>query len=229
MRAVIAWLVAACSSPEQGADGPSGPPAALVSVAEVQEGTLADTWSYLGEVRALERAELAAGAAGSLVQVTVREGQAVQAGQLLAEVDPGVASAQLAMAAAEARRMEEQLAQAQRTLDRLARVDAQVLAESELEAAQSSVRGLQAAADAARAAQRVAAATLQRHRVRAPFAGVVARRHVDPGDWVDPGRAVLDLVSTGAVEIRVEAPVALARRVAVGDEAQVQEPDEVLA
>ncbi|MEO0605960.1 MAG: efflux RND transporter periplasmic adaptor subunit, partial [Myxococcota bacterium] len=57
---------------------------------------------------------------------------------------------------------------------------------------------------------------LERHRVRAPFDGVVARRHVDPGDRVNPGTPVVDLVSTGSVEVRVDAPLQLARQVEPG-------------
>ncbi len=202
--------------------GPSGPPPALVAVSEVRAGTLDDTWAYLGDVAALERAELAAGASGTVTTVAARAGDRVEPGQILVEVDPAIASAEVAAARAEADRITEQLAQAERTLQRLERVQGGVLAANELEAAESSARALRASAAGADAAVRLAAARLERHRVRAPFAGAVARRHVDPGDWVDPGRQVLDVVSTGAVEIRVEAPLELAGRIAPGQTAEIQ-------
>ena len=226
---LLILLVACTATPDAPGGTASGPPPALVEVARVRAGTLADTWSYLGNVEALERAELAAGAEGTLVRVAVREGDAVEPDQLLAEVDPRLALAQFEAARAEARRTEEQLAQAKRTLDRLDRVNAGVLAANELETAQSTVRTLTAASEAAVAARHVAYARLERHRVRAPFAGVVARRHVDPGDWVSPGTAVLDVVSTGAVEVRVEAPLALASRVHAGEDAQIQATSPVAA
>lgn len=227
MQLLLFWAVA-CGPTESEAPAGSRPPT-LVGVGEVRAGTLDDTWSYLGDVRALERAELAAGASGTLAAVSVREGDAVKTGDVLAEVDLQLAAAEFGAARAGAERAREEHAQAERTLERLRRVDGGVLAANELEAAESTARTLGAAADAAEAARRVAAARLERHRVRAPFAGVVARRHTDPGDWVDPGTPVLDLVSTGSVEIRVEAPLDLARKVAPGEQAQLTGPTSITA
>lgn len=224
---ILTLFIAACGTTEPAEPGDRPP--ALVETAAVRSGTLADTWSYLGDVRALERAELAAGASGTLSRVGVREGDTVRREQILAEVDLRLAAAELGAARAEAERAAEQLAQAQRTLDRLTRVQSGVLAASELEAAQSTARSLEAAADGAAAAQQVAWARLERHRVRAPFDGIVARRHVDAGDWVDPGTAVIDLVSTGAVEVRVEAPLELARKIRPGEQAQLDGPEPVSA
>jgi membrane fusion protein, multidrug efflux system len=221
---VLLW--AACAPPDSGS---SGPPPAMVSVARARAGTLSDTWSYLGDVRALERAELAAGASGAVTRVEVREGDAFEADQVLLEVDLALVAAEWNAARAEAARVEEQLAQARRTLDRLARVQSGVLAASELEAAESNVRALSATLDGARAAVRIAGARLERHRVKSPFAGVVARRHVDPGDWVDPGVVVLDVVSAGAVEVQVEAPLQLAGRVRAGEAAMLNGIDSVSA
>ncbi|MEZ4234935.1 MAG: efflux RND transporter periplasmic adaptor subunit [Myxococcota bacterium] len=227
MLPLLPWWIAACSAPAE--TGPKGPPPAVVAVAPVRAGTLADTWSYLGDVRALERAELAAGASGAVTSVAVREGDAIAVDQVLLEVDLALAAAEWNAARADAARIEEQLAQAGRTRDRLKRVESGVLAESELEAAESNVKALAASVDSAHAAVRVAGAKLERHRVRAPFAGVVARRYVDPGDWVDPGKVVLDVVSTGTVEVQVEAPLQLAGRIRAGDEAELRGIDTVSA
>ena len=81
--------------------------------------------------------------------------------------------------------------------------------------------GLGASVDGAEAQAQLASAQLQRHRVTAPFPGVVSERYVDAGDWVTPGVRVLDLVRTDTVELRVDAPLDLARRVSVGDPVQV--------
>ncbi|MEM6730375.1 MAG: biotin/lipoyl-binding protein, partial [Myxococcota bacterium] len=68
-------------------------PPALVSVATIADETIRQAWSYLGEVRAGARAEVAAGADGAVTRVTVREGDAIRQGQLLLEVDPALAAA----------------------------------------------------------------------------------------------------------------------------------------
>jgi RND family efflux transporter MFP subunit len=42
--------------------------------------------------------------------------------------------------------------------------------------------------------------------VRAPFDARVVVRHVDPGEWIEPGEPIVTLVSTGAIEARLEVP-----------------------
>ncbi|MEN0063512.1 MAG: efflux RND transporter periplasmic adaptor subunit [Myxococcota bacterium] len=216
---IVTWIWIACSSAPQ---APPARPAALVAVTSVREGSLDDTWSYLGEVSALERAELAAGAAGALVAVTRREGEAVTAGELIAEVDPKLALAELEVARARADQIRAEQEQARRTLARVGKVRSGVLAPNEVEAAEADVARLDAALEAATADRHVAWAKLERHRVRAPFDGVVARRHVDPGDWVNPGTSVVDVVSTGATEVRVDAPLQLARQIEPGQAVELQ-------
>lgn len=195
----------------------AAPKPASVEVARVREGQLSDTWSILGEVRALERAELAAGAAGAIQLVSSREGDAVTEGSLVVEVDSGLALAELATAKAEEHRLGAELAQAKRTLARVGRVVDGVMAANEVEQLDTRVKALEAQVEGAEANARLAQAKLNRHRIRAPFAGVVSKRHVDPGDWVNPGTPVLDLVRADTVEIRVDAPLELAQRVHVGD------------
>ncbi len=215
---LLALIACLTSDPTAGADGP---PPVSVEAAEAREGSLSDTWTVMGELRALERAELAAGASGAVQRVSAREGDRVESGAVLVEVDPSLASAELASAKAEARRVGAELEQAKTTLQRLSRVATGVLAATELDEAKTRVGALEAQEEGAAATVRLASARLGRHRVVAPFPGVVSRRYVDPGDWVDPGRAVLDLVRTDAVEVRIDAPLDLARRVSVGDAVQI--------
>lgn len=204
-------ILMACIGAESASTSSSqGPPPAVVEVAPVRAGTLDDRWPILGEVVALERAELAAGASGAVEKVTVREGDTVAKGDLLVEVDPALAVAQLRSAQADRDRASAELQQAKQTLARVSRVEAGVMAADEVERTRTQLQSLEAQHARAEAQVQLASATLGRHRIRAPFGGVVARRHVDPGDWVDPGRQVLDLVRTDPVEVRVEAPLELA-------------------
>ena len=61
-----------------------------------------------------------------------------------------------------------------------------IAAAAEIEQANSERKRAGAERGRLRAAEAEARAELGRHRVTAPFDGVVAARHVDPGDWVDP-------------------------------------------
>ncbi|MFW1411053.1 biotin/lipoyl-binding protein, partial [Vibrio parahaemolyticus] len=74
----------------------------------------ADTLGYIGEVRAAHRAELAFAVAGRVASVAVDVGDRVQAGQVLAALDPQPLKSQLAAAHAELARTEALLAEARR-------------------------------------------------------------------------------------------------------------------
>ncbi|MGB5694354.1 MAG: efflux RND transporter periplasmic adaptor subunit, partial [Polyangiales bacterium] len=74
-----------------------------------------------------------------------------------------------------------------------------------------------------------ARAQLGRHRVKAPFDGVVGARNVDPGDWVDPGVEVLELVDDTGVEVLASVPPEVARFLSVGDKATLERRGETTA
>lgn len=196
---------------------PSAPPVAApapaaVRVATVQAGGLDEDWRTLGEVVALDRAELAAGAAGPVSAVPFREGDAVSAGALLVQVDPSLAQANVQARQAALAQAQVERAQAERERQRLRQVEGRLLAARELDLVEARVEALEAGVAAAEASLSEARASLGRHQVRAPFDGVIARRHVDPGDWVQAGTPVVDLVSAARVELRAMVPFELGQR-----------------
>lgn len=223
MLPVLLSLLFACneSDPAGAQAAKEGLPPARVEVAAARDGELDEAWTTLGEVVPLARSELAAGAAGPVERVPYREGDVVAEGAVLLEVSSAPAAARVQAAQADVARAEAELGQGRSDLSRLERVDARVLAAAELDAAQTRVAVLEAGAMAARAALAEAGVSLARHRVLAPFPGVVTARHLDPGDWVQVGTAAVDLVSAHAVEIRVDAAWELAGRLAPGDAATV--------
>lgn len=221
----LALLMACMSTGAE--EGGGARPAAPVEVAEVRSGSLDDEQVFLGEVRALERAELAAGAAGAVRSVSVREGDRAKRGALLLEVDPALAAARVRTADAAAEEGAAQLDEARAAVTRLRQVASGVVAPHEMEQAEARYRAVEARHAGLLGAADEKRAELARHRVRAPFDGVVASRLVDPGDWVQPGQPVLGLVSVDAVEIRVPVPSAVVRAVAEGDEARVLSPPTV--
>lgn len=212
----LVLLLIGCGLLGDGETG-GGPPPAPVVVAEVGSGLLDAEQTFLGEVRPVERAELSAGATGQIVRVAAREGDAVRRGEVLLEVDPSLAIA--AVRAAEAA-LDEGIAardEAATQLERLERVDGGVVAPTDLDQARTRLAAAEARVASLKAALDRARAELGRHRVVAPFDGVLARRRVDRGDWVSPGVAVLDLVSAEQVEVLVALPADLVRSVHRGD------------
>ncbi len=215
---MLALFFMACSTSDEAARGPS---AALVRVAEVKEGSLTESWTTLGEVVPLHAASLSVGADGPVANVFVREGDAVEAGTLLLALDVSVAQADVAAAVAAVDEAAAELERVERVLARREAVRQGVLAEEELTDARQAVAAQAARLAGRKAARARAVAVLERHRVKAPFAGVVAARMVDAGDWVRPGDPLLSLVSTDATEVRARIPASIASHVEVGLEVKM--------
>ena len=220
------WLLLAvlltaigCEGEAPAKTGPNGPPPARVSVGQVRAGSVSAEWSFLGDVRALKRAQLAAGASGEVREVRVRVGDRVRAGELLVEIDPSLASARVRAAEASKTAGAAELERAQRDAERLRGAGPDIAALAEIEQATSEQKRAAAERKRLRAAEAEARAQLGRHRVRAPFDGVVVNRLVDPGDWVDPGVEVIELVDDTGVEVLVSAPPELSPYLEPGDKA----------
>lgn len=225
LGALAALLLAACGVPdsEAAAAGPGGaPPPAKVEIATVRTGTLTDRWVFLGEVQAMARAQLAAGADGEVKLVTPRVGDRVEAGEELVKLDLSLARARLSAAKATRSEVIQELAQAERDRQRAEQLGRSILPEAEIERDVTRAQTLSTRTAALKAAEREAKAQLGRHRVLAPFSGVIAARYVDPGDWVGPGDPVLDLVDDTQLEILVAGSEPLVAKVRPGDVAVVR-------
>lgn len=211
-------------APAAEAPKPPAPPPAKVEVATVRAGALDDRRAFLGEVRAFLRAEIGAGAAGEVQEVRVREGDRVARGELLAVIDTSLASARLQALKASKRRGVAQLEQARRDAERAQSLGAEIVAAAEIERERTAEEALRAEVSGLDAQAVQARAELARHRLDAPFDGVVAARSVDPGDWVSAGQRVLDLVATDRAEVLVGVPPAILGYIAEGDAATIEGP-----
>lgn len=219
--AVVALVGCTGEAPAAGG-APEGPPAARVAIETVREGGIRAQWSFLGDVRALRHAELAAGAEGEVRRVRVRVGDRVKRGALLLEVDPVLAAARLEAAKASILAGSAEAKQASRDAKRLTGAGPDVFSVAEIERAGAEEERAIAERARLQAAAGEARAELGRHRVRAPFAGVVARRLVDPGDWVEPGVQVLELVDDREVEVLTSVPPEVGQHIARGDTAVLE-------
>lgn len=155
-------------------------------------------------VTAREEVTLTARLAARLTALPLREGDRFREGQVLASFDAPETRAALegsraGLAAAEAAR---DLARKQE-----ARMDSlyaqHVAALRELEGAQAERRAAEAAWAQARAQVDGLASGTE---LAAPFAGVVVRRHADPGVTVGPGQPILDIRSGAVGEIAASVP-----------------------
>jgi RND family efflux transporter MFP subunit len=215
-----------CEGAAPAKSGPNGPPPARVQVGEVRAGSIEAQWSFLGDVSALQHARLAAGASGEVRRVLVRVGDRVQQGDMLLEIDPSLASARVRAAAASKQAGSAQFERARRDAERLSVAGPDIAAAAEIEQATSERKRAAAERGRLKAAETEARAQLGRHRVKAPFEGVVANRRVDPGDWVDPGVEVIELIDDRDVEVLASIPPEVARYLSIGDKAHLSRQGE---
>ena len=170
-------LLAACSETpvSPAADAPLA-----VRLAQAVPANGTGSLAIAGIVRLKRETVLAFNSGGRIAAITVREGDAVRAGQVLARLDPTSLGAAAASARAEAVR-------ADADYRRLADLGTKGWVTA------PRVDSARAAAAAARARVDQTGFDLRLGVIIAPAAGVILRRPVEPGQVVAPGTAVLTL------------------------------------
>lgn len=165
---------------------------------------------FTGEVFAVSDAALTAAEEGRVRKVHVVEGSHVKPGQLLVELDDSLALAELAQARASRTRVEAERDYAEREAQRYQKLEqANVVSSLESDRQESQAVALSAESEAARATANVQSRRVARHRIVAPFAGTIARRLADPGDWLKPGDTALELITDKRLEVLVHVPADL--------------------
>ncbi|MDY0059696.1 MAG: efflux RND transporter periplasmic adaptor subunit [Myxococcota bacterium] len=207
LLALLAGLLTGpgCEAPPP---SPALPPP-TVRVAPVVAASSFGELSLSGELRADQSWSLAFALPGTVQEVLVREGEAVRQGQVLARLDPRSARDALEIARAKA-------AQAEDAARRLAPMrEQQTVAEVKLVEVETGLRQ-------ARLGVSLAEKNLLDTVLRAPAAGVIARRLTEPGTVVAPGAPVLTLVRIATLRAVAPLPERQVAAVQVGDPARVR-------
>lgn len=214
----LAAALAGCSRPEPPPEPLRAVKLLTVGASEVQAQRL-----FAADVRARVESRLGFRVAGKLVQRHVELGQAVRAGQLLAQLDArdyrlAVQAAQAQVAAATTQR---DLAQAD--YERFAQLKAQnFISGAELDRRRASLQAAQA-----QLTQALAQASSQGNQenytqLRADADGVVTAIEAEPGQVLEPGQTVLRLAQDGARDAVFAVPEDLVSQLRVGQEVAVR-------
>lgn len=210
--------LAGCSRPEPPPEPVRAVKLLTVGASEVQAQRL-----FAADVRARVESRLGFRVAGKLVQRHVELGQAVRAGQLLAQLDArdyrlAVQAAQAQVAAATTQR---DLAQAD--YERFAQLKAQnFISGAELDRRRASLQAAQA-----QLTQALAQASSQGNQenytqLRADADGVVTAIEAEPGQVLEQGQTVLRLAQGGARDAVFAVPEDLVSQLRVGQEVAVR-------
>ncbi|MBU6437695.1 MAG: efflux RND transporter periplasmic adaptor subunit, partial [Betaproteobacteria bacterium] len=163
--------------------------------------------SATGVLSAQRNATVRAKVSAEVKEVTVREGDSVTAGQVLMRLDTielqhKLASQAGALAAAQAR-----LASARKTRDmQQALLDQQYISRNAFDTAQSAYDAALGEVTSAQAQVALARESLGDAVVRAPMAGVVAKRFVQPGEKVNFDSPMIQIVDLASLELQAWVP-----------------------
>lgn len=178
-----------------------------VSVVPAELAAFGEQLSLTGTLTAERQARLSPRADGLVARVHVEAGDRVEAGQILLELDPAIAQQALTRAHAQEEEANASVQEAERLLNEAQRlVERQAIPATEVASRVATLNLARASAASARAATREQEELVERHRLPAPFPGVVAEKLTEVGEWVQRGTAVLSLVAIDRVRLDVQVP-----------------------
>ena len=166
----------------------------VVALGEIQASPAQGELVLAGELRAVRGATISTEVAGSVASIAVESGDRVEAETVLATMRQQ--PARLILRAARARVVEaeagvDRAAINERRFGRL--LQRKALSQDEYDTARVELNKARAVLETRRAEAAQSSDQLDRHRVRAPFAGVVVARHIERGQWLDEGDACYDI------------------------------------
>jgi membrane fusion protein (multidrug efflux system) len=162
----------------------------------------------IGSLQSAESVKVAAEVPGRVAEILFREGQPVKANEILVKLDDTLARAELADAEARQKLAEANLARA----NQLARTG------SGTERARDEAI---AASGTGRAAVELARAKLDKHTIRAPFAGLAGLRGLSVGAFVSTGTEVANIESIDPIKVDFSVPEILLTDVRVGQSVDI--------
>ena len=215
---VFAFALATCLALGCGGDeGPAESPARPVITTGVKVADVAERISATGQLQAKDRAEIAAEVPGQVTSVAVEEGDPVEAGGIVLEIDPQKRELELADARAHLAETRAAQTEQERAFARWKSLhDQNIAADSRMDEVETLLALTRSRYAAAEAKVGVAERALRDASVRAPFAGFVARRQVSRGEFVQVGQSLFELVALDPIEVEFSVSERDSTRVAPG-------------
>lgn len=176
---MVLWVLSGCSEPAAEAAAPMVPE---VGVYQIQASTVVYNSELPGRTTDFRQAEIRPQVSGILQKRLFTEGQQVQAGEVLYQIDPATYEAVLATAEANLNRAQVTLTNAKLRLSRLqGLLNTQVVSQQDVDDANVTVLQADADVKAALAQRQTAQINLNYTKIKAPIAGQIGRSMVTEG------------------------------------------------
>jgi RND family efflux transporter MFP subunit len=184
---------------------------------------LAETLAVSGTLKAVDSAQVKARVAGELIGLTVREGDTVRSGQVIARIDPVEYHSRMRQAQEQADSARAQAEVAQCTYDNnKALVDQGFISRTALDTSQSNLNSALSTHRAALAAVDVARKSLDDTVLKSPISGQVSQRLAQSGERVGIDTRIIEVVDLRRIEVEATLAAADSVAVRVGQRASLQ-------
>jgi RND family efflux transporter MFP subunit len=205
---VSAIALAGCGKKPEKKAKSSPSASATVSVATVASQPIARQINATGTISPWEEVPVGAETGGlTAVAVNAEEGQTVQAGQILVQLNSALISAQLRQQDANVASAKATLAEASAALNRAKELQAKgYLSQAGLDTATARQGTSAANLAAAEASRGETAARVAQTSIRAPVGGLISRRSVTKGQIVTAGSELFRIVRDSRLELDAEIP-----------------------
>jgi RND family efflux transporter MFP subunit len=169
--------------------------------------TVRNEQQFDGLVDAVQQSTISAQTSGQVVEVLYDVDEFVEKNQLIVRLRDKDQRAQYDRAKATLEETYARLKEAQAEYTRIENIFAQKLvSESKFDNAKAELEAAKARWNAARAALAQAEEQLERTRVRAPYSGIVTKRHVELGESVQQGQPLMSGLSLEKLRVTVAVP-----------------------
>ena len=196
---------------------------AATDVTSIQLMDITQGLRVTGVLKAVNSAIVKARVAGELQMLSVREGDTVTAGQVLAQIDPREFQARLQQAQQQADAALAQIDIAQRQFaNNKALVEQGFISKTALDTSLSNLQAAQATHRAALAFADIVRQSLNDTVLKAPIAGQVSQRLAQPGERVGVDARILEIVDLRQIELESNLPSVELPNLKLGQLAQLR-------
>jgi membrane fusion protein (multidrug efflux system) len=220
---LLAVGAAGCARAEASIKKPSETPTISVTTTDVAERAVPKLLTVTGTLVGNRESEVAADAAGRVIDTRVERGAVVAQGAVLARLDARTAalSRSEAFAQAAAARVQKDTAELDcQRAERLFRENA--ISRAELDRTRASCQSSDHSTAAAVARQYMAEKNIADATIRAPFAGMVVERDVSLGEYVTAGKRIATIVELDPLRLELTVPEIASTAIRVGSPVEFQ-------
>jgi RND family efflux transporter MFP subunit len=198
-------------------DKPKGPPPAKVVVAAVSTGEIAPQSEFIGTIFYQEMSDVASEVSGLVEVVRFEEGQRVKHQQILVQLSSDIIEKRILATVATHEQVLADLQEARIDLQRKEKLfKNQSISEQAYDENRFKVKRLEKRTESLKAEVERLELELKKSLIRAPFNGLVVKRHVDRGEWLSEGDPVAIIAKDDVVDIIVNLPERIIREVKIG-------------